>query len=99
MLGFLLGIVVLFMLVALPLILLACLLRLVLGLVLLPVRLAGAVLRLVLVVVGFAFKLVLGVLGLVLSLCLLPLLPLALLVLGVWVLAKLLTPAPALLRS
>jgi hypothetical protein len=99
MLGLLLGVFICFVLLAVPLIALACIVRLAVGLALLPVRLIGAALQLAVGVVGLVLKVLLGLLGLIVGLVLLPLLPLLLVGLGVWLLIKLLTPGPALQRS
>lgn len=78
-------------LVALPLLLL----RLVIGLVFLPFKLLGVVLRVVFGVVGLVFRVVFSGVGLVFALLaavfflvLLPLLPFALLGLGLWLVLR-----------
>jgi hypothetical protein len=89
-------------LVILPLILL----KLVLGLILLPFKLLGLVFRVVFGVLGFVFGLLFSGVGLVLGLLiaigvalLVPLLPVVLIGVGIWLLVRSASPRPPLRLS
>lgn len=101
----LLGLVVLFLLIAVPLLILKTLVGFVLWIALLPFKILGAILHLVLGLFGAGAKLLVGgmglvvaILGVLVAVVLLPLLPLFLLGGFVWLLVRAARPRPGTLR-
>jgi hypothetical protein len=99
MLELLVVLVVLVALVALPVLVAVGLLRVVFELVLLPLRLLGTAVHVAFAGLGLVVKVLVGGVALLVGLVILPLLPLLLVALAVWVLLRILEPPRAPMRS